>query len=407
MITVLCLVGNLSGADQEEHSDASGELSLPLSEYRDKLKGGFVGQMAGVTYGFPYEFKFQGFTVPEFLMHDWNPEMIRGSVGQDDIYVELTFLQTLEKHGLDVSMEQIGRDFGESRYPLWHANKYGRKNIREGIMPPLSGHPQYNAHADDIDFQIEADLFGLICPGMPVAAQDLAWKFGHVMNYGDGVYGGVFIGAMYSAAFFETDRVKVVEAGLAAIPAESNYAKTIMDVLDQFKKDPDDWKAAWQLIEDKWVPKVHCTDRHPLDIWRHLGIGANTNGAYVVIGLLYGDGDPFETMKIATMCGLDADCNPASAMGVLGTMIGFENLPESFKPALPSMVGNEFAYTEYDWEGAIKAMEDVAKKVLESRGGRVESGSQGNVWIIPAEVPKSLPLEQWEYDVPGAEVPLP
>ena len=31
-------------------------------------------------------------------------------------------------------------------------------------MPPDSGHPRYNPHSDDIDFQIEADLFGLVAP---------------------------------------------------------------------------------------------------------------------------------------------------------------------------------------------------------------------------------------------------
>ena len=71
-------------------------------------------------------------------------------------------------------------------------------------------------------------------------------------------------------------------------------------------------------------------------------LGALTNAAVLVIGLLYGNGDPFATMKIATMAGRDADCNPASAMGVLGTMIGFQRLPASLKAALPGMAGRRF-----------------------------------------------------------------
>ena len=38
------------------------------------------------------------------------------------------------------------------------------------------------------------------------------------------------VSAMYAEAFFENDPVKLVEAGLAALPAESEYAKTIADV---------------------------------------------------------------------------------------------------------------------------------------------------------------------------------
>ena len=42
--------------------------------------------------------------------------------GQDDLYVEMTFLHTLQQYGLDVSIRQAGIDFANSVYPLWHAN---------------------------------------------------------------------------------------------------------------------------------------------------------------------------------------------------------------------------------------------------------------------------------------------
>ena len=90
--------------------------------------------------------------------------------GQDDLYVEMTFLQTLERHGLNAPMRQAGIDFANSGYSLWHANRAGRDNLRNGIAPPDSGHPQFNKHADDIDYQIEADFAGLIAPGMPNVA---------------------------------------------------------------------------------------------------------------------------------------------------------------------------------------------------------------------------------------------
>lgn len=405
IMTALWLLMFLLPGPEPQASQAG--RSIGLAQYRDRLAGGFVGQMAGVVYGAPFEFRFEGTTVPGWMLPEWKPRMLRGALTQDDIYVELTFLQTLEANGPEVGQEIIGRDFGKSRYPLWHANKAARDNIRAGVMPPLSGHPRYNAHADDIDFQIEADLFGLICPGMPAAARELCWKFGHVMNYGDAVYGGVFMSAMYSAAFFEDDRVRVVEAGLASIPGESMYARTITDVLDAYRADPNDWKRAWRTVEKNWADKVHCPNPHPLYPWRKMGIGANVNGAYVVIGLLYGNGDPISTIRISTMCGRDNDCNPASAMGVLGTMIGLENLPPAFKAGLPKMEGRNFAYTGYDWKQALDAMERQAALILAENGGRVEGKAGSEVWLIPLQSPDSLPLEQWPYDVPAADVPLP
>jgi len=130
---------------------------------------------------------------------------------QDDLYVEMTFLKTLEDYGFDVSIRQAGIDFANSQYQLAHANEHGRNNLRLGIAPPYSGHPKYNGHADDIDYQIEADFSGLISPGMPNLVIELAEKFGRLMNYGDGVYGGQFVGAMYANAFFETDIEKLLK----------------------------------------------------------------------------------------------------------------------------------------------------------------------------------------------------
>ena len=52
-------------------------------------------------------------------------------------------------------------------------------------------------------------------------------------------------------AVYETRPRKVVEAGLAALPAESVYAKVIRDVLKWSAENPD-WKKTWQLIEDRW-----------------------------------------------------------------------------------------------------------------------------------------------------------
>ncbi len=158
--------------------------------------------MAGVAWGAPTEFKFKGKIIPESQMPVWTAQMINNSFSQDDLYVEMTFLRTLQEHGLGVSIRQAGLDWANSGYKLWHANKEGRTNLRNGIAPPDSGHPQFNKHADDIDYQIEADFSGFVSPGMPNAVIALGERFGRLMNYGDGLYGGQFIGGMYAAALF-------------------------------------------------------------------------------------------------------------------------------------------------------------------------------------------------------------
>lgn len=87
-------------------------------------------------------------------------------------------------------------------------------------------------------------------PGLPQEANKYCDRVGRVMNYGDGLYGGMFVASLYSAAFFENDPRRVVERALASLPAESSYARAIRDVLDWSRANPGDWRHTWQQIEN-------------------------------------------------------------------------------------------------------------------------------------------------------------
>ena len=368
---------------------------LPFRVYVDKMTAGWLGQMAGVGWGGPTEFKWKGTIIPVDKMPTWKPELIN-QFRQDDIYVEMTFLRTLELHGWDVSIRQAGLDFAASGYRLWHANRAGRDNLRNGIAAPDSGHPKFNTHADDIDYQIEADFSGLIAPGMPNLVIELGEKFGRLMNYGDGLYGGQFVGGMYAEAFFEDDPAKIVEAGLKCIPAASQYAECIRDTLAWYRQAPGDWEQTWQRINDKYhlnpqYRKFSCSGPEG-----DFNIDAKINGAYIVMGLLYGKGDLEQTIVISTRCGQDSDCNPSNAAGVLFTTIGFTKLPARFTSALDP--DGTFSHTPYTFP----KLQDVCQKLVRSAvlrtGGRIERDEQGEeVLLIPMQPPKPGKVEQcWE-----------
>ncbi len=360
------------------------KISIP--EYQSKMKAGWLGQMAGVGWGAPTEFIFNGRIIPQEEIPVWEKDMINQQE-QDDIYVEMTFLKSLEDYGFDVSIRQAGIDFANSRYGLAHANEHGRHNLRLGIAPPHSGHPKYNRHADDIDYQIEADFSGLISPGMPNLVIELGEKFGRLMNYGDGVYGGQFVGAMYAKAFFEADINKIIESGLAAIPAESQYAEAVRDVINWHKANPDDWQKTWQLIENKYnlnpeYKKFNCSTGEDIDE----NIDAKINGAYVVIGLLYGEGDLDKTIIISMRCGQDSDCNPSNAAGILATSMGMEKLPERYKTGID--IATNFSFTAYNFPSLLEVCTKLAKKAVIREGGSIEKNAHGvDEFIIPVKEP--------------------
>lgn len=375
----------------EPSSCGTGFRRLSLDAYRSKMKAGWIGQMAGVGWGAPTEFRYRGRIIPEKEMPGWRPGLIN-QFSQDDLYVEMTFLRSMEIHGLDLTIRQAGIDFANSRYPLWHANKRGRSNLRQGIAPPDSGHPRFNEHADDIDYQIEADFSGLIAPGLPDVVIELGEKFGRLMNYGDGLYGGRFVGGMYAEAFFENDPARIVAAGLRCIPGQSLYAETIRDVLIWHGQYPDDWEKTWKLVDEKYHRDQTNRPFSCTGAGSDFNIDAKINGAYIAIGLLYGKGDPDRTIVLAARCGQDSDCNPSSAGGVLFTSLGFSKLPERFFAALDEK--GVFSHTAYDFPALTAVCEKLARRAVVRAGGRIEKGESGKEFLlIPRKKPKPGKVE--------------
>jgi len=367
---------------------------LSRATLEDKIRGGWAGQMIGVSYGAPSEFRSNGKIIEGNLNKylDWSPERLKNAIDQDDLYVEMTFAEVMDKVGLEATTEQYGEMFKNSMYELWHANAGARRNLNRGIKAPMSGHPKYNIHANDIDFQIESDFIGLMTPGLPREANKYADRVGRVMNWGDGLYGGMFFSGMYAAAFFESEPRKVVERGLLSIPAESAYARVIADVLRWSSENPNDWMTTWRLIEAKWDKGDVCTE----GALEPFNIDAKLNGGYVALGLLYGKGDFAKTLEVATRSGQDSDCNPSSAAGILGVMLGYDHIPDVWKAGIPAIADTRFAFTQYSFNQIVASTQARALKVVEGAGGRVTATEIE----IPVQEPKAPPLEQWDIGAP-------
>jgi len=330
---------------------------------KDKIAGGWAGKMIGVTFGAPTEFRAQGKTFVDSIK--WKPSDIKGSMWQDDIYVQLTFLMSMDKYGLDAPAKKFQEMFAKAGYPLWHANMQARKNYYDSIFAPASGSPEFNLHADDIDFQIEADYIGFMCPGMPQTASGIADKIGRIMDYGDGVYGGIFVGALYSEAYFESDILKIIEKALRSIPSESDYFKIIKDVIKLHQQYPTDWQTSWKELEDKWGDVDICGAGSTFNI------DAKLNGAYIVMGLLYGEGDPMKTLEITTRCGQDSDCNPSNALALLGVIKGFSGLPAEMQKGVKDIGDSIFINTTYSFNSAVISTKKYAQDLIVKDGGTV------------------------------------
>ncbi|MGN6299002.1 MAG: ADP-ribosylglycohydrolase family protein [Ginsengibacter sp.] len=380
---------------QSSAGKVPGRVTLTKEQLRDKIMGGWAGQTIGVTFGGPYEFRFNGTFIQDYEPLVWyngylKHTMVNNPGLYDDIYMDLTFVDVFNRLGLDAPVDSFANAFANAGYMLWHANQAARYNILSGIRAPQSGHWMNNPHADDIDYQIESDFSGLMSPGMPNVASNISDKIGHIMNYGDGWYGGVYMGAMYTLAFVSKDIKHIVKEALKTIPKQSDFNKCISDVIKWHAQYPNDWQKTWFELQKKWSSEIGCPD----GVFNAFNIDAKINAAYVVLGLLYGNGDFTKTLEIATRSGQDADCNPSSAGGILGAMIGYEKIPAIWKMGLKEAEDIDFKYTTMSLNKVYEISFKQALEMIQRNGGKIE----GNQVTIAVQAPKPV---KYEKSFPG------
>ena len=378
------------------------EGSVSEDTLRDKLIGAWVGQMAGVVLGADNEFYYRGEIMPDSEVPDFSSLNINNAFWQDDLYVEITFLNAMAENGYNCSIETLGDAFAATTYGLDHSNKQARLNLQNGIPASEAGSYLYNFHCDDIDWQIEADFLGQLYAGRVQDAAERAFEVGQIICYGDGVYGGVFVAALHSAAYVCTTVRETVDAAVSVIPADSKFGQILADVIDQYDSGKS-WTDCWQFIQDNWGE----SDRCPYFCGFDGNIDAKLNAAYVLMGLLYGEGDFTDSMTIAMRCGQDSDCNPSTVGGVLGNLYGYSAIPEVYKTGL-DFTSSFFLDSSVSLNSAVEMSFTLMKQILADNGAEPVEGyyqiSAGDITAVTLQQWPAQPTAALELTVNGDSV---
>jgi hypothetical protein len=158
------------------------------------------------------------------------------------------------------------------------------------------------------------------------------------------------------------------------------------------KENPTDWEKTWTLAEKKYN-QDRTYNISALDVKRE--------GAWVLMGLLYGQGDLDQTMIISCRCGFDSDCNPSSSGGILFTTRGIANLPEKYCRKLDE--AKIFSHTAYNFPRLLDVCEKLARQGLVRVGGRIEKDANGDeVFVIPVKAPTPSKFEDLKNPGPTA-----
>jgi ADP-ribosylglycohydrolase len=313
-----------------------------LPDYAERVYAGVLGKIIGVYLGRPFE----GWTYEKIManlgeikyyVHDrrdlplHNHQLV---VTDDDISGTFTFLRALSDYdnSLDLTPAQIGQTWLnyiiENQTVLWwgglgnSTEHTAYLRLKNGIAAPHSGSAVLNGKvvSEQIGAQIFIDGWGMICPGDPALAADLARRAASVSHDGEAVYGAQVIAALIAQAFVERDLDKLLDTSIAFIPADSILYRLIADLRDWHAANPSDWcagraKLAAHYGYDKYGGNCHIIPNHGL----------------VILGLLYSQGDFHRAQTIVNTSGWDTDCNAGNIGCILGVRNGlaaFEEGPD-------------------------------------------------------------------------------
>src|SRR5699024_2043379 len=121
-------------------------------------------------------------------------------------------------------------------------------------------------------------------------------------------------------------------------------------------------------------------------------------------GLLYGEKDFTKTLEISTRAGQDSDCNPATAAGILGTMIGYSHIPEEWITPLKKAEHRKFSHSEYSLENVYEIGMKHAIENIQKNGGEVLSN--GEVKIARTGVEPVALEKNFAGHYPKERIPL-
>jgi hypothetical protein len=280
----------------------------------DSICGGFLGQLLGDLNGLQHEMKYVEDPGP---FGAYTPGLPDGGFTDDDTDIEWVYILEIQRSGAllipPARIAELWKRHINRR--IWCSNLYVRQLMDLGFLPPETGNPLLNPWADfNLSGQFLSETWGLISPGEPRRASELAAWYTSVGVRGEPVQSARLFSAMVATAFTTSNVEQILDTGVAALNRESKMREVVASVRRWHRENPTDWRATRRLIRDTYtVAGGHAMrDRN----------GVILNGASSIAALLYGRGDFVETLRLAFHMGWDADNNAAVCGAILGVIRG-------------------------------------------------------------------------------------
>lgn len=284
---------------------------MTQEEYYDKVYGGWLGKCLGGAAGAAAE------GIKKLIPCEDFREMMRPDLPNDDLDLQLLWLEVLQKKGTSVTAGDLAKAWDKQCwYPF---NEYGifLKNYERGIMPPYSGSFNNPLFCEGEGCPIRSEIWGMLFPGNAKRAAYYAEMDGCLDHAGEAVWIEQYYAAMEAEAFHEKDRKMLITGQLRYLPEHSRSRRCADLVMECFEDKTTDWKKARARMLQKFG---------------HFDFtNAVTNLGITLIALLYGGDELEEVIQIAFRSGFDTDCTCATAAAIWGIQNGARSIPEELK----------------------------------------------------------------------------
>lgn len=303
---------------------------MEFKEYWNKVAGCWAGKNAGGVLGAPFEGIRQVNNV-DFYTQD----LSAGPPPNDDLDLQIVWLSAVERYGKNVNAAILGDYWLSYVLPNWVEYGMGKANLRNGILPPMSGYID-NIYRNSCGCFIRSELWACLAPGHPEIATKYAYEDGIVDHAEEGVYGEIFCAAMQSAAFVEMDPWALISIGLSYIPTDCAVAKCVNEACSCYREGVPFLDArkrvhkitpgtfGIQNLSKRALEEITCREAYEVG---KPGFDAPENIGFIILGMLYGEGDFGKSLCMAVNCGEDTDCTAATLGALYGIMNGINGIP--------------------------------------------------------------------------------
>ncbi|MGI5899345.1 MAG: ADP-ribosylglycohydrolase family protein [Christensenellales bacterium] len=282
-------------------------MTLSYELYFDKVFGCWLGKSFCGTMGAPFEGR------KELFSYEYDEKSIETMAPNDDLDLQILWLEVLERKGLNISSRDLAKAFYENC--PYSPGEYAvfKSNYENGVMPPYSGSFNNSYYFNGMGCPIRSEIWACIAPGAPEIAKKYCIMDGFMDHEAESVEAEIYFAAIESMAFFCNDLNELLKEGLKHINRGSRLFKMIEDVIDWCEKF-EDFRAVRELLI-RHYGHPDCTN-----LFQNIGI--------TIFSLILGKGDVLKSTMMALNAGFDTDCTCASVGAVLGIIKGAKFLEE-------------------------------------------------------------------------------